>query len=433
MFNLDHKTKNLLKKDQMESHLEDVNQANILLNYASDDVVLMSEIPNLWLERINEIYKSYNFPDEWLLTHWSLPMTNGSITANFLEKFLYKELCFENGLINWDLFERFQKINKKLGVKKKFKLFNHEKLSVKGQRKDECLKISRSLNTQSGIRGYQTTLQQAGSVNNYSFFYKNTTGILNSLVSGGRTFNEQPDKYLYENIADLDFNSCYGSALTEFVFPVGVPTVLAYTNEQESLTLKEFLEKYKTELVDNLYTITISGMLNFEQNLIYSKLLTLEQVYKRILKQELNEEFDNDLEDSTFDSDFVILTKEICNGILTSDILTILKKICTSQEWNQILQCKVVTASMYLKSDRVDDRTVFFDILEKSDGSYIYDVDQSGILDQRSKKWFPIPLKNLVQPLLDQRKFLKKLMKTESDPEKIKFQSRFAKELFWIN
>lgn len=53
-------------------------------------------------------------------------------------------------------------------------------------------------------------------------------------------------------------------------------------------------------------------------------------------------------------SKLVLLRHEIVNGIITHDILDILRKICSKLKMRDILDLQVQTAVFWKKSDRVD-------------------------------------------------------------------------------
>lgn len=44
------------------------------------------------------------------------------------------------------------------------------------------------------------------------------------------------------------------------------------------MTLREFFKKFDSELLPNLYTITINHKLSFQQDLLYSKIVSKQQI-----------------------------------------------------------------------------------------------------------------------------------------------------------
>lgn len=135
---------------------------------------------------------------------------------------------------------------------------------------------------------------------------------------------------------------------------MGLPTVVAKTTKQKKQTLKQFLKEHENNLHDNLWTIIVSGNLTFDQDLIYSKLTNAEKIAKQLDKSLDKSSLNGDsMSDSDLIGDHIILTQELKNSILTSDLLHAIKKIATNQEYAEILNTKVETAIYYSKSDEL--------------------------------------------------------------------------------
>jgi hypothetical protein len=154
-------------------------------------------------------------------------------------------------------------------------------------------------------------LVSGSSVQSFLYSFPNTTALYNAFVHGGRCQNESPFDYLADEIADLDFSGCYGAALKDFSFPLGLPTVIGSSKDNSDLSLKEFLNEYESELVPNLYQIVISGKLSFRQSLIYSKVLEEKTLRNKIRKIELQMENDENDLDEISNGDFCLLHYEI--------------------------------------------------------------------------------------------------------------------------
>lgn len=175
-------------------------------------------------------------------------------------------------------------------------------------------------------------------------------------------------------------------------------------NEQEPITLKEFLKKNESELVDNLYQIFISGKLTFEQTLLYSKLVTCKKITEKYIKNQNQE-----IEKETSAGDFVLLQSELINCLITSDILRILKAVCTTKELEEIMNCRVLTATWYKRGNEVD-KTKFYKIMsnKKKCDVVLFSEQLEFTIDSRIRSWYRIGLDKLVNPLLQKRKLLKK-------------------------
>ena len=112
--------------------------------------------------------------------------------------------------------------------------------------------------------------------------------------------------------------------------------------------MKEFLEKYESQLVPNLYKITVSGKLSFEQDLIYSKLVSETSLRNTLNKHQKT--FEDIFDDNAhLASDMVLLRREIINGVITSDVLEILRKVSSNNEYNEFMNLEVITAVWWSK------------------------------------------------------------------------------------
>lgn len=408
VLNISHPFKDIFdEKDKMEKYV----QFPEFLEYGIYDVITLEQIPIRMEENINNLLKEAYHMSSIFLFENNLPRTVGSMVATIFQKFLYHSLMNEmktgteeeklNRLLKLSInvsLPRKKLLNKNLGLKKKEKLSSSERKHM--------------LNTASVSDVYLSRLFEKGSVRTLAWTGCKTTAVLNALVSGGRASNEFIDIVRAENVLDVDFVSCYGSALRDFYYPIGSPTI--YSEDErgfengESLTLREFLEKYEKKVITNMYTITVSGKLSFPQNIIYSKVLDWKKLNKKI-HSILENEGDDEEDDSTdiFQSNFVLFSHEIINGIITSDILEILKKICTNQEWKEILDFKVITAIFYEKQHEMTDVDTFLQELEKNGA--------------KSTKWLRIPINNFVNPLLQMRKGYKAQKSEAKTPEEKKF------------
>ena len=346
-------------KSHLELYLEKPENMKTFLDYGINDVESLEFIQKNMLKKINQLYTEvYKFPRPFLLTPKSLPGTFGSIGSSLVERFIFHQMSLVNGEFDPKEFMRFDKINTKLGIatKEEPQEYNLEKrltLNKKGEPK--------------------STMLNACSIRSIGENYNLSTGLENAIVQGGRSNNERPNKYLFETVADIDIVSCYGGSLVQFYYPLGLPFIHAVTKGEKKLTLKAFLEKYRSELVPNLYTITISKKLSFSQDLLFSKMVKNEDLKRKIFLQKYKLKETNS---PVSESDLVLLRKELKNSILTSDILDGLEKICTNTEWKEILESEVVTACFYRKSDYLEPKEFvnYFD-QENNFGSYVYNSE----------------------------------------------------------
>jgi hypothetical protein len=222
------------------------------------------------------------------------------------------------------------------------------------------------------------------------------TACYNALVHGGRCHNENPFSYRMGRGLDVDISGCYGEALRSMSYPVGLPTVWSFTPNQTRLTFGEWLDKYEGELEPGLWTATVSGPLDFEQDLIHSKLVKPGDIRKAAWQGD---------DGRDINSDFVLLRREIKNGIITADILNALRRVGTNAEWAGLRKLELVTAAVYLKSDRVDTVEEWCEAILRDRGEY--SCFSGNIRDSRTKTWFAVPLEDFVGRLADRRKHYK--------------------------
>jgi hypothetical protein len=381
-------------KTCMERCFESQELVDTFVNYAMEDVNSLSKTDEKMIKLINEIsLETLKIPTENLFTIENTPDTIGSCVARILDSFIKKEITnnihhdSQEGMNGNDPIIRFEEVMSRISLDSDI---------IRGKNsKKKSGPISDFLN--------------GASIKSFGFLHNNTTGLFNTLVQGGRTFNERNDEYLTKNLLDLDLQSCYANSLKNLDYPVGLPTVYAVTDKEDSITLREFLKKNQDELVPNLYTITISGKLSYDQTLLYSKLATYKKLSTRVKKLIMQEEV---IEGMT--GDFVILTKQLENTIITSDILKTLKKVCNHKELKEIYDCQVVTAAYYKRSDFIESKDEWLQWMEKHvdpKKDYSFDVETQGVNDKRSRKWTKIGLNDFFEPLIEKRKELKQRIK----------------------
>jgi DNA polymerase family B len=380
-------------KSCMEKYLTPLLIKNFVM-YSSADVFYLSYINLYFCKGMNEIMDKLGFPSKYYFD--KIPTTVGSISSHFLESFIrnsfetYKD--DKGQVIN--LLPDFDKLNVQMG---------HSPFYKKGKRKSKKNLVS--------------TLINAASIRTIATNYSSNSGLLNVLTAGGRAFNERYHEYQAEHVLDIDFKSCYGSSLNMFDYPLGVPVIHAVSDDNETkLTLGEFLSKYEDELVENFYTITISGKLSFRQNFLYSKRINQKGLEKRI-NQVIFESEDDDFSIDKNDTaaEMVILEKQLINTVITSDTLNILRNICTNQELNEIFNCEVETALFYRKSDYVTDLKTFISLFQQElsfpENKRSYNEEGQCVFDKRPRIWTSLKLSSFINPLINLRNEYKKMEK----------------------
>ena len=118
------------------------------------------------------------------------------------------------------------------------------------------------------------------------------------------------------------------------------------------MTLGEFLKKWGSELVPHCWHAvvdTVDELLSFSQNLIYSKDLgptgLPQLVADRIVGREPN------TDKSHVKGDFILLERQIKNGVLTHSLLTALQNYSSDREWGELsVKVRVKAAMVFPKS-----------------------------------------------------------------------------------
>lgn len=272
----------------------------------------------------------------------------------------------------------------------------------------ELLKLSKSLvyipNSINGLA--------AGSISGIGIS-THGTGLFGTVVQGGRCINEEPHVNMYdnriENVIDIDLSSCYGSALRNFDFPVGLPTIYGKKEDDLSITLGEFLDRYNDDLVDGLYTIYISGDLgSFRQDLIFSKYdVTTDTIIRKLFSDmdaggfAADDTFGHDVDLAHMGGTFALTKQQIKLGIITADVLSVVKKVASLKEWQSIRNLAVETVVYYPKS------------LQLSNAEWVHEIrTKPGTnkfkKDDRNRSWTSVSLEGFIGNFIKLREVTKK-------------------------
>ncbi len=229
----------------------------------------------------------------------------------------------------------------------------------------------------------------------------------NAIIQGGRAKNERPSVITDRGvIADADLSSCYATILESLVYPVGLPYTY-YTHEsskRKPMTLGKFLKKHEKSLAPRLYTIIVSGKLNHHQTLVHSKITD---------NFRINEKYNPD--DPKIDAEFRLYTKEIINGVITSDILEVLRNVCNTRELASWMNLEVISAVWYPQHKDTLSPALWAGVIKEETengvpNEVIVEQKSNGkeiIKDNRTRYWVGIPIKDFIQPFKEKRKELK--------------------------
>lgn len=391
--------------DDYKSHMLDglLELPELFISYAMGDVIDLNEIYDRFFNLVNDVrVNQLGIPA--YKTIQEMPLTTGSIVAKSFEEWIMAQTSRQTAL---DFC--FKKLGTvKMDTKRESNSRIYSNLIKKVKSEADIQTLSEEIKKLSKNKFENTGLGSCG----IGYFAKigYSTATFNALVQGGRCINEKPHQFVVEYGLDPDLNSCYGSALREFTYPIGLPTVIQYTSNQETKTLKQFLTTYSKELEDNLYQIVVEGKLSFNQDLLFSKVATQKEINKAYL-----EGFDGegDFRDAQVRDEiskipalFALLQQEVINAVITSDVLEVLKKVASNKELAEINNLKVVTATFYKKSDRLDTLDEWIDCVISDKGKEEF---KNGVeyKDTRTKKWVGLKLESFIGSLISERKKLK--------------------------
>lgn len=244
--------------------------------------------------------------------------------------------------------------------------------------------------------------------------------IYGALVQGGRCNNSFPYKAFLNWILDVDLASCYGSTLRSLHYPVGLPST-RFKGLSEGVKLENFKKVYdelSSELVDRCWVADVSTteLLSFDQDLIFSSLdVNPLSIVKAVGGNHYDDEGfqDNDLAGDVkkIPSTFSLERNRIVHGKITSQTMELINKVASNAEKSELWKkLELNNIIYYSRKDEIDNPIDWAREILSNPGEIIQD-GHSAKLDNRSRKWFPLPLENLIGKLVDKRGRVKKQMK----------------------
>lgn len=409
--------------DDYKSHMGDGLEAlpAVFAAYAMGDVDDLHEIYKAFVELVRWVQADIiGLAVDDCFTEDNIPMTTGSLVASTLLKWLHTQGTNK---------ELMQFAMRKLGLldtsasnydySKKAYLHATSTYRTTDSLEQALASGKDKLLEQFYKAKYKYLAISQASVNYFAGVTCDSAAF-SAIVQGGRCNNERPSEYVCRIGADIDLQSCYGSALRAFIYPLGLPTVWSYRPNQKRPTLRKWLAKNEDNLIDNLWTATVNGDLTFAQDLIYSKLVTQYQINHAALG-----DWDKDYNDDHRDDDIAhipgelaLIRKQIRNGIITTDVLKTLKSVATNSEIKQLLDLELICAVAYQSSDQVSsvDEWIAAVIADKGrlqnkDGLH------NNTIDNRTRTWISLPLEGFIGNLVNQRNQLKLVKKSDATEE----------------
>lgn len=275
------------------------------------------------------------------------------------------------------------------------------------------------------VRPWSLTDLTSRSTVEYFATLKETRKSVAAIVQGGRAKNERPTVISVSGVvADYDAAGAYVTMQRLMLYPLGLPATYGqHRSSTRTMTLGEFLKKNGSELHPRAWFMVLNGKLGHNQTLVPSKTIDALEVTLK---------FDPD--DPKIDADFRLYTKEVINGILTSDVWETLQNICTSQELADWKALEVTAAVWYPASKICHTPQEWYEKtsqhLEAHGNSVETKVTKQGkeiIVDNRSRYWLAVPLEGFLKPYQEKRNELKSAMKAEmSKPEALQDKGLIA-------
>lgn len=391
------------------------------VRYSQSDVDDLEEIYIKKIENTNEIVeKLTGIPNYFGVD--DIPMTVGSLVAKVFEEFIHskfeKSRSYPHFLLVNNLACRGFELNKK-DKQKYWHLAESLRKTIKNPEEENLEQFNKLCD-----KKIKYPLISTAGVSHWTNIYpSDNTASLNAIVMGGRCINERPTEYLIDNYgADIDLKGCYGTALADFYYPIGRPVVIEYsTQDQNHITLRDFLKQYKHRLCKNLWKVTVSTkkLLGFNQDLIFSKDVSPKKVKQAGLDAP-------DLrDDAKISGEFCLLRNEIKNGIITTDILEIIENVATDKEKKQLYDLELQTAVFYDKNQYISDLSEWGEYMVQK--TYDEGMRYTRGKDQRPYAWTAINIGDFINTLSEERSQIKKKLK-DSNISKEQYKELNAKQ-----
>lgn len=382
-------------KDCMENAFFNKTKSirNLFLRYSISDAVDLYKLWSARIEKHNQMLNdTFGFSQNYLIPPERFPATTGRLIADTFENFisftldkqidpnLYKLALYRAGYLN----TKHPKYTENV--------INRNEIFTKAVDKVERINLIKNndlTNKHCNKKVYQFNAQNLASIQYFFTFDRKTFAAYSSLVAGGRTVNEKPETLTFDRTLDADLTSCYGTALEKFTYPIGHPFMYNKSINQAGLTLRTFLYRYEEQLVPNCYQITVSGFLTFEQDLILSKSVSKQAISKNYQSYEKEDSYGKSV-----DTNLILLRRQIENGIITTEILEIIKKVGTNLEKKEFYELEVVSALFYPK-----------DLQKKNAKEWSEACLDTDLKLGSPNFWFSIDLKDFISPLIQKRRF----------------------------
>jgi hypothetical protein len=386
----------------------------IFIEYSMNDVFVLFDIIDSKLNSFNAIIRDV-FKIDDLRVYYTIktfPLTVGRLVDSLWDK--YFRYCFlKNDPVYRLVFNKLsilEATHHKYDFNKDlyYKLGSYNSLEeIRGLEDKEFNKFNPLL--KKGVFKYDALNYSSirflleSSVNNKLYLLATT--------SGGRTLNNRPSEYYIEPSFDIDITGAYGNRLLKTELPLGKPRLYCQTsNIVQTDNLKDFLNlHYKRLQKKQLYKIIVSGKLSFPQDLIQSRVISENSIKNKVTDfSKLN------VGEQAIKTEFLMLRKEIINGVITSSTLEIIDKVCSNSEKSEIYNLTVNAAIFHYDDDYIENLEEWLEHLLQDQGRLSFSERYNTNMDSRTFKYTTVKLNDLLGPIVKERERLKKDKKPES-------------------
>ena len=404
------------KMDDYKTHMLDglIAEPETFLDYMVGDTTCLFEIREKFVENIQWLQRDViELPKENVDKDDEIPLTIGSIVAGTLEKYI--RFCARS-------VERQDEYNYallRLGIIKENASNKDEVTAIhndlRQKIKDSQTFVQNWLDVNDLIddhwNQYRFTAYSQCSVGYFGLETKTSEAYL-ALVQGGRCNNEQYWRYKLNHAADIDLKSAYASVLRKIEYPIGLPSITSFTPNEKRWSLEKWFKKTKVlDGTNRNWMVVVEGKLNFEQDLLFSKVTTQSKINKAIVKAVEDDirssENRNQNEDAHVNGQFILARRELENAVITSDIWETVTKVASTKELKELRGLQVVAAAYYRDEDRCADANEWIDKVLACDVEYVTDKSTGRIIDERTRAWFSVPLEDVFGKIIDTRNQLK--------------------------
>ena len=402
--------------DDYKSRMLDglIDHPETFIDYMVGDTTCLFEIREKFFNQIQKVQRDYfGLPEEGVDSIDTLPLTIGSIVATTFERYIrcclspdrQKELRYcllKLGIINPDTRNR----------KEIASLHNECLQNIKDA---ESYQNNDSIASKlyEEYRGkYQFEAFSQCSVNHFGRATRSSECFL-ALVQGGRCANEQYWRYSLDYAADIDIKSAYASALRRIEYPIGLPTITAFTPNQDRCSLEEWFNDTEVLKSDSRnWMVVVSGKLSFQQDLLYSKVTSQKKINRAVIgaTEDAIGVYDHN-DNAHIDGYFIQARTELENAVITADLWETIKKVATTQELKEFRNLEVVAGAYYSDQDKCTDVNEWIDTVLADGCEYKVKPGTGGIDDKRTKAWFSVPLEQVFGNIINERIRLKAVAK----------------------